>query len=771
MKLEKETALYNTNAIAKEVSNFTNEIVEINGGLQQLEQQIDGQVVTWFYNYAPTLNNLPASEWDSDEKELHLGDIFYNTTTYLAYIWSKSGSTYSWNRISNKDLTTALQTATSALDTADKKRRVFISTSSQQNPTPPYDYGDIWFQGEYYDKDILTCIYSDGRPEGASFVRNDWAKLNKYTDDSALTTFLNGTYSSDKTNLQSQIDKKAETWYQSGDPSTAWTTEALKAEHEGDLWYKTTDQKTYRYSKINNVYSWQQENVPTEVFDKIDGKAAIYTSQPSPPYNVGDLWFNSTSSDILTCMQSRTSGQYISSDWVKRNKYTDDSYAQTLASRIGDVPQYFWHNSQDSGAGEGVGAHITEVPKEDFIADPAKGGGNLLAKSKRIAIRDGLRELATFGADGCGFVNEHDDQIFKVEYNDTMLTANKIDIFKYSGESPFIIQLPWQLDLFIEMSFFKYIPNGEVTGITTAGHYTVDNNNSTITLDATLCAEMQSNNVKYVYARYNAYGRFPYYVIGTASNDKEKVGAFATAIGNDNILTALGNCSLAVGKMNSASGEGSLAGGFLSSTSGSGGASIAYGTGVIAGSGGGGSEAVFGKYNVAGDPTWSADQKRRFCIGNGTSQSARSNAFEVFQNGNVKASGIIYTDGNSSAVGSQTNPVSESGRSISLSAGTWKTLTHDGSTTAISIPKGVFTGFVDVQFSAATGSYRSIYFGTSSTGTTIGTQVGGSSTSAIINFRHPFTLIASSATNYYVRARSGVACNVTAWSVRLLRIR
>lgn len=388
MKLEKETALYNRNAIANEISNFTNEIVEINGGLQQLEQQIDGQVVTWFYNYTPTLNNLPASGWDSDEKELHLGDIFYNTTTYLAYVWSKSGSTYSWNRISNKDLTTALQTANNALDTADKKRRVFISTSSQQTPTPPYDYGDIWFQGSYYDKDILTCVYADGRQEGASFVRNDWAKLNKYTDDSALTTFLNGTYSSDKTNLQSQIDKKAETWYQSGDPSTAWTTEALKAEHEGDLWYKTTNQTSYRYSKINNVYSWQQENVPTEVFDKIDGKSAVYTSQPSPPYNVGDLWFNSTSSDILTCMQSRISGQYISSDWVKRNKYTDDSYARTLASKIGDTPDYFWHDD--------TGAYVTQVPQSEWTDEDHPNyhsGGNVWITSNGINLRDGETKL------------------------------------------------------------------------------------------------------------------------------------------------------------------------------------------------------------------------------------------------------------------------------------------------------------------------------------------------------------------------------------------
>lgn len=47
-----------------------------------------------------------------------------------------------------------------------------------------------------------------------------------------------------------------------------------------------------------------------------------------------------------------------------------------------------------------TGAHITETPQDDFIADPENGGGNLLARSNGIAIRDGLAELAQFGADG-----------------------------------------------------------------------------------------------------------------------------------------------------------------------------------------------------------------------------------------------------------------------------------------------------------------------------------------------------------------------------------
>lgn len=67
-----------------------------------------------------------------------------------------------------------------------------------------------------------------------------------------------------------------------------------------------------------------------------------------------------------------------------------------LDKELKDTLQYFWteQNEQDAGA------HITEVTKEEFLADPTNAGGNLLAKSDGISIRDGLTELASFGADG-----------------------------------------------------------------------------------------------------------------------------------------------------------------------------------------------------------------------------------------------------------------------------------------------------------------------------------------------------------------------------------
>ena len=62
----------------------------------------------------------------------------------------------------------------------------------------------------------------------------------------------------------------------------------------------------------------------------------------------------------------------------------------------GETAQYFWHNTTDSGAGEGAGAHITQIPQEDFVADPANGGGNTLITTNGMAVRDGLEELAVF---------------------------------------------------------------------------------------------------------------------------------------------------------------------------------------------------------------------------------------------------------------------------------------------------------------------------------------------------------------------------------------
>ena len=300
------------------MSNFVDSVYTPD--ISQLQAQIDGQIMTWFYDYVPTTTNYPASEWTTDaEKDQHLGDLFYVVDNAesggQAYRWAKIDNVYTWDYVEDTAVTKALAAAQTAQDTADSKRRVFVNT-----PTPPYDIGDLWTQGP--DGDIMRCVRT--RTSG-TYVSSDWAKASKYTDDTSLENFINGDFQNTIDELNEQADKKAETWYQSSDPSTAWITTALKNEHIGDIWYNTTSsvQKSYRW----NGTSWQEMKTspPDEVFDEIDGKAQIFINQPTPPYSVGDLWFNSATSDIMTCVTSRESGSFNAADWQKRNKYTDDS--------------------------------------------------------------------------------------------------------------------------------------------------------------------------------------------------------------------------------------------------------------------------------------------------------------------------------------------------------------------------------------------------------------------------------------------------------------
>lgn len=71
----------------------------------------------------------------------------------------------------------------------------------------------------------------------------------------------------------------------------------------------------------------------------------------------------------------------------------DISNAQATAD---ETAQYFWF----VGTGTDTGVHITEKPQEQFREDPENGGGNLLARSNGVKIRDGLTELAEFNANG-----------------------------------------------------------------------------------------------------------------------------------------------------------------------------------------------------------------------------------------------------------------------------------------------------------------------------------------------------------------------------------
>lgn len=298
--------------------------------ISSLQKQIDGQIETFYYDYEPTLNNVPAKEWDTDEKKTaHEGDLFYWKSKGYAYRFQKDGSAWNWQLVQDTDITLAMQKAAEAKGTADSKRRVFTAT-----PYPPYDVGDLWVGND--TSDLMRCQRS--RQSGA-YDSSDWIKAVKYTDDSELNNFIYTDYAEALVEISKSIDKKAETWFQATDPALQWTDnstseplqdhtganitdstganiltvwEREKAAHNGDLWHNTTNNVEYIYKDG----SWHEMSVPDDVFDKIDGKAQIFVGEPIPPYDVGDTWFTGT--NILVCVVKRTSGKYNASDWAKK---------------------------------------------------------------------------------------------------------------------------------------------------------------------------------------------------------------------------------------------------------------------------------------------------------------------------------------------------------------------------------------------------------------------------------------------------------------------
>lgn len=105
--------------------------------------------------------------------------------------------------------------------------------------------------------------------------------------------------------------------------------------------------------------------------------------------------------------------------------------AATQAITIaGDTDQHFWFTE----TGTDTGAHITEATQEDFLADPTNGGGNLLARSNGIAVRDGLSELATFSISGAQIKDREGNAYFYVsDLRDASGDAQIVDTFTCGG--------------------------------------------------------------------------------------------------------------------------------------------------------------------------------------------------------------------------------------------------------------------------------------------------------------------------------------------------
>lgn len=192
------------------------------------------------------------------------------------------------------------------------------------------------------------------------FTQNGQEKTLEELGNEAMESkdFINNTLPGILDEIKAQLDGQIEQHFyqidpsplstapgaEDGVPNSGWTDANTKENHLGDLYYNTTSGKVWRYVKIQwrpkpgytpgTFYVWQELQdselaqaiaIANEALELGKEKNRIFTSTPVTPYDVGDLWVQGATGDIMRCKTARESGAFTSSDWEKASKYTDDS--------------------------------------------------------------------------------------------------------------------------------------------------------------------------------------------------------------------------------------------------------------------------------------------------------------------------------------------------------------------------------------------------------------------------------------------------------------
>jgi hypothetical protein len=127
------------------------------------------------------------------------------------------------------------------------------------------------------------------------------------------------------------------------EPASLWTTNEERNKHVDDLFFNTATGIAYRYKLSGLVYSWEEvrdEGVTQALLnaskaqDTADGKRRVFTATPYPPYDNGDLWSQGATGEIMICINTRLTGSYVSTDWDKASKYTDDSTINNFVNNV-----------------------------------------------------------------------------------------------------------------------------------------------------------------------------------------------------------------------------------------------------------------------------------------------------------------------------------------------------------------------------------------------------------------------------------------------------
>lgn len=150
------------------------------GKVSETLSKVEGQLDKSFYVYhgedttVPTLDNLPASDWTTEEmKAEHVGDFYVSSDGFCWQFRQDSSYNYVWAEVNDRYLTAYVQQI-------GEKKRVFTARPTKD---AAYDVGDLWANASYdgtdskgsavvYSNDLLVCITA--KAKGDDFSIEHW---------------------------------------------------------------------------------------------------------------------------------------------------------------------------------------------------------------------------------------------------------------------------------------------------------------------------------------------------------------------------------------------------------------------------------------------------------------------------------------------------------------------------------------------------------------------------------------------------------------------
>lgn len=309
--------------------------------IKDLQNQADGAIETWFYEGEPTLKNLPAVDWTTNEiKKIHVGDLYYDQITGFAYRFTRYNddvTPYAWNRIKDNDIVKALEAASHAQATADSKMKIFYGETKPTN----YQAGDMWVNATLagkFDNDIARST-----TKSETFDADHWVLASRYSE--AIQSLLNWsnqytTKFEDLTKtVKEQKDQSISNWFydyeptDSNAPANLWNTEELRKEHIGDIFYDTKNNHSYRWTgsawvMIKDADFDEAMKKAKDAEDLADKKRQIFYSSNTPVgADRGDLWMRQVGTKTEVWVFDGT-------NWVKSDDKALADYSEAVNKEL-----------------------------------------------------------------------------------------------------------------------------------------------------------------------------------------------------------------------------------------------------------------------------------------------------------------------------------------------------------------------------------------------------------------------------------------------------